>query len=267
MQGFVRFWRVLLRFFFGFSFILQIILVVSLPEFLNLCNNFLALMSKGTFDTFQSLASSIIILFIFGLLSALGLFLLENIAATFGIFIRLLLRKRILIFILSRKWASRIFLPISMLARKFYEENSEQVLTYYRLKSQANDVAGDHVLIPDSYISKVSEHLSSILNDSLIEHIDYYHSVTQEQAKRDHLGGEVRDIYFFLIVAFTGLAFASSHGLVPIYSTLIIGIMLSAVVIPALMDKRMRLAIYTMLGYIDAFTLGEGASVEDRDAF
>ena len=265
VEGFVKFWRVLLRFFLGLLFILTIFSIPFWAEILVSCQTILPLIiTKVDLNILQILAFILSIL----LISVIGIFFLESAIIDFGLLLRFILKwQRFFSFVDRHNFISNLILPIPTLARKIYKDRSEEILRYHYLKNWSRVAEIEHYFEKlSTHTTNISEHINTITNPDTIEYIDYYSSVSQEQVKRDHLRDEIRDIYYFMIVLFSILVLVLIRKLFSPSISILAFISLEALLIPIINYKRFRFAIYIMIGYIDNFTIGEGASVEDRDA-
>lgn len=269
MEGFVRFWRVLLRFFLGFMFILIIISILFWTEIVTHNKVVIDLIiTKSDLNIIQSLTSSLFVLLILILISSLGIFLLEIISVNFHLLLCFVLKWQLLFMLVYRfSIISNLLLPIAPLAKKIYTDRSQEFYNYYLLKNWARVGQDTHYFEKlDSHLKNIYNHIKDIKNPDTIEHIDYYSSVNQEQVKRDRLRDEIRDIYYLMIVLFSILVLVVIRKLLHLDIFIPAFLILEILLIPSVSYKRFHLAIYIITGYIDNFTIGEGASVEDRDA-
>lgn len=265
MEAFIRFWRFLLRIFLGLIFVIQCILLAAGREFFD---SMRSLTSNTDIGTMLTLVSSLFLLLALALFGALGLFLLEIVVAAAGGFGRVVSQSRIHTLLMRSEFLSWLLLPIPELAKQYFQHNHATIVEYYYLKSWAQPEVLGQVEGLDEHMKKIEQHFGGIADIRFIEYADYFSSVTQEQVKRDQLREEIREIYYLLIVVLITIIIMVTYNFSANLSILsvILFLFLAIISFIVLAERRRRFAVYTMLGYLDAFTLGQGATVEDRDA-
>lgn len=265
MEAFIRFWRFLLRLFLGLLFLMECVAIVFGSRLLTPMKS---LLENADLGVIQSLVSSLILVFTLALLGATGLFLLEIAETSVRSLGRVAFRSCLTAWVTKSEFLSWLLLPIPELAKKYFLQNRATVGEYYYLKSWSQPEALGRVDGLDEHIKKMGQHFANIEDCTFIEYADYYGSITQEQVKKDQLRDEIREIYYLLMVGLLASILIIRYDLISqsLCVTLTAFLILVALSFSALVERRRRFAVYIMLGYLDVSSLGQAATMEDRDA-
>jgi hypothetical protein len=158
--------------------------------------------------------------------------------------------------------------PISDIARRTYQDNSEYYMTHYALKSAANEKL-DKVKEITAHFEKVQKHVEAIRNWELICVQAYQESLSQDQRKLENMESELAvdtSLYAVLIGAFPvmlirmwtlGCGLAIGIGV----TLLLLGIagMFSYT------NRKRRFARFQLASYLDVFTVAEMAEYSEHE--
>lgn len=161
-----------------------------------------------------------------------------------------------------------IFISDGQLAKNIFIKFSEDILKFYYLKSWAQPEVMGSIEGLDSHLNNVKEHILNIKNNELLVHIDYYNSVTQEQAKRDQIRNNIKEQYYILINTCFVLIYSLTVFSSIIYYVVfcLLYIIFLVFILKVVIKIKNQLGFYIINGYIDCFTLGQGATIVDRES-
>lgn len=265
MDNYFKFWRLFPRFFFGALFVALMLFSVIGEKGLS---KFTDYFKSLNFQDFGNVFSSLLVIVALLMISSFGLFVLELIVFIIEWMMEFFASLPFIERLADRFGVIELMLPTHQVCLKVFRKNKKEIINNFYLKSWALPEDIMKIKMLKEHTDAVEKHIKEIEKTKLLEDLSYYSAVTQEQAKVNQLRDDLRDIHFFIVV--TGLAvivFLSQGYLAHIWPYIIVGfILLDIVLLPVMKQKKIRLATYILMGYIDIFTLGEGATVVDRES-
>jgi len=159
-----------------------------------------------------------------------------------------------------------LFSTDAQLSKEIFIKFSDDLLRYLYLKSWAQPEVLGSVKELDNHCKNIKEHILNLKDDDLMVHIDYYHSITQENAVKEELKNTIKEQYYILlnlILFFFIMAYSSKTIMVLVY--FLITLYMGYLILKKALQIKNKLAYYILNGYIDAFTLGQGATIADRE--
>lgn len=159
-----------------------------------------------------------------------------------------------------------LFSTDAQLSKELFIKFSDDLLRHLYLKSWAQPEVLGSVKELDNHCKNVKEHILNLKDDDLMVHISYYHSISQENATKEELKNTIKEQYYILLnlILFCFIIVRSLNTIMIIVYFLIILYMGYLILKKALQIKN-KLAYYILNGYIDVFTLGQGATIADRE--
>lgn len=266
MESFFRFWRSFPRFFLGFLFV---VLVFSIPFGPLILRAFHKIVDSANPADFQGLSTSIVLLFSLGMIGSIGLIALELLVSAGQFVITAFYGQIVLRFFANSGILNGLCAPINILALHYFRKNQDTVLRHVELKSSAMPEALGKNKVVSAHVRRISDFLSNLDSPQFIEYADFQGSLTQDQVLRERLRQEINEIYFILLDLVLIMIVLVLHFLSEIRVSfgIVAFLVLLIVVGPSIIERRRRLAVLILLGYLDNFVIANTATYQDRDAF
>jgi len=181
----------------------------------------------------------------------------------------LLLVNRIKFFnnIIKKLKLENILKSDAQLAKQIFLNLSVDILKFLYLKSWAQPEVLGSVKELDLHCNNIKDHILNLKNDELIVQFDYYSSITQEKAVKEQLRNNIREQSYLIInstlILLLLVSFFPKLILIILFTSFYLLILM--VIIKNILNYRTQLAFYIINGYIDCFTLGQGATIADRE--
>jgi hypothetical protein len=265
MDNWFRFWRIFPRLALGITATASLLCILIPAPTLNA-----ALVAMITWDwkSLLGVVPGVGILLALLSLSSIGILILDTAISVLSFVFHLVPRVPMFHWCIKSHGLAPLFLTVSQIAHRYLLKHKEQLLGYYFLKSWAQPEVLGQVKELQQHMDKIAEEIKRLDDLHLLETLDYYSAVTQDQAKLDHMREEIMDFYrIAMCSAFTILA--SFNYFLPRTTVLTLtlaalGVMLIALFVAV--QRKLHLARYVSVSFLDIFTLGEGATVIDREA-
>jgi hypothetical protein len=264
METLLKFWRFFPKFIFGLALIISIgVFFISQRGGVAFIDSILATDIKKV----GTLVPSLLVLFAFLSLGVIGIFFLNIFILFFKFIFLSAVRLTVFSKLLDRVNLSFLYMSVSDFGVDFFKKNKADILEYCFLKNWSQPNVQDSFPKLYRHIKRVGLHVESVQNSNLIQLLDYFQAVTQEQSKRDYLQDRIDVIYYtFIMMFFIGIdvyCFFGFSGYFLCYTCACA--VVYVLLLGELHSVKLRLASYVVTGYIDAFTIGAGASISDRD--
>lgn len=219
-------------------------------------------------DSFSSFVQGITLIVGLIIMSILGLNILDIIVLLFQALLKYSYKYPFIRLCYKKIVDDDLFKSEGQIAKLLFDNYQEDILKWTYLKSWAQPEVFGNVKGLDKHLDKIREHILNLKSDELLVEIDYYSSVTQEQARKDQMRNRIKEYKHIIVNMLAVIILLNVHYLnfwciiISTFSYLLFALFILNVIIRI---KR-SLAFYIINGYVDCFTLGESAKVIDRES-
>lgn len=266
MEEFIRVWRHLPKFLFGFLFVASIAVTVlgqaKLTYLATLVTSFTDWKEMG------EIVSGVVVLMLLLTVSSFGLLLLDFLLDLMSIIFARLFAVELIRRIIQWLNLAELTYPLSDIVSIHLATDEQLLLEYTMLKGQAMPEYLDKAKLLEKYIASVRAHLGHVRHTPWVEVLTYYASVTQDQKKLERFEEEIRELYYLMISSTSIVISLIITGVITnTFISLIIILIFFTALAPVISQRKSWLAAYIAASFVDVFTAGAGSitTVEDRD--
>lgn len=261
MDNYFKFWKHLPKLVLGLFFTLCLVaLFIGLDKILTYIKTADVKSINGIFQ------SVLLILLIF-IFSSIGLKIQDLI---------ILLTNKVFVYLFRIEHFRKVFKRLHIdellktdgqIAKEVFIQNEKDITEYYYFKSWAQPEVLDKVKGLLAHSKKISEHVKGIIDPEIIVQLDYYGCVAQEQAKRDSLKGEIKEVYYVLLNTFIFfmLLLTNYYSFFLLSICVILFLLANFLLLPVISNLKRKYGYYVIIGYLDTFSVGDNATVVDRE--
>jgi hypothetical protein len=224
----------------------------------------------NTNDFIKSLSSfiqGISLIILITLLAIIGLKTQDLIIQIINYILSILNRIKIFNIIFKKVKLERILKSDAQLSKEIFINQSDDILRFIYLKSWAQPEVLGNVKGLELHCNNIKDHIFNLKDDELIVQFDYYSSITQEKAVKEQIRNNIREQFYMLINSILILILITSFfaNLILIIVFVLFYLLLLTIILNKIFNYKRQLAYYIINGYIDCFTLGQGATIADRE--
>lgn len=267
MEEFFKFWRQLPKFFLGFLLVVNIaVIALGRDKLYNLIITRLPLIDWEAIGNF---ASGVLIFVSLAVLSSFGLLLLDIVIDLVAIAVEKLQGIGSARNTRRKLGLDELLAPLPELIEMQIAKNGSALFEYTLLKNQSmgENLNPNAIEQLESYMSRARAYTDNA-QGNLIQLLNYYSAFTQEQRKIERFEGEIRELYYIIIVEFS-LTFALLRAGASQYAAFLFFILFITLLVflPLIRKRKTWLAEFILAGYIEVFVVGVDAtsSMEDRE--
>ena len=263
MAEFLRFWQRLPRFAFGLASLLM--WTAALADGLPVTEFGGVLLRLGD-ETLAKIVSGVLLVVLTVGAGAVGVFFLDLLVGVFSVVFQGVARWKLASRAFERLGLAEVAIPVVRVSLNLYKREREEVLSFYRLRSEAST---GHEKDPEALkrlFESVGKHLDAVDDPALFLGFAYWHTLTQDQAKLEEWEFSIKDLYYLLLFLSILLLLGLRRDFPPgvMWSLLTLLVLCTVMSIPLVRHRKRRLAVLLLAAYCDNFTVAEGATVEDR---
>jgi hypothetical protein len=217
----------------------------------------------ATYFTGPTLLVSIIILL--AIVANLGVWILNLLCGILGGGLRSLSRRWL--FSANNKDSSLRDLvePCTEIAFRFYRNDPSFYSEWFRLRNLATSELNKRKPM-ENFTREINEHILSLRRWDEIEAINYYTSLSQDQARVDKLTDDTQTLWNVLITVLMLPSIARMLEMTPATGITVsaVSLVLALSLVPQIIRRKRYVAAIIIIGYMDIFSFGP-TSIEERE--
>ena len=261
MENSINIAKFLQKLFWGFLFSVLSILIILYIKEIEIGKLFTLIKS------FSGFVQGLSLVIVIGLVAIIGIKIQDLLILLIQNVLSFIYRINLIKTIINKFKLDNIFKSEAQIAKELFIDLSDDILKWLYLKSWAQPEVLGSVTGIDIHCNNVKEHILNLKNNELIVQFDYYSSITQEKAVKDQLRNSIKDQYYILINSFLTIIFLLTvfHTVISIIAFIFIYLLLLVFILREVSKIKLQLAFYIINGYVDCFSLGQGATIADRE--